>query len=271
MSIIRFIFALIVVLLFSCSQKETSGVKPDLSHLSWANRLPAIEVVADQLGKMQAEGEWESLFNGRDLSGWTVKHNPKDTVTTFWTVKDGAIVANSLGRGDADYVWLVSEKEYTDFILRLKFRAYQEQPGNSGVQIRSRYDDAESWLDGPQIDLAPGTPWRTGMIYDETRETRRWIAPDVPKGSWVDTTMANPAHPFQFDQWNELEITAVGTKVLVVLNGVIVNGGDLMGILDDEAHQSHNVGMSGYVALQIHRKNEVLVRFKDVFVKKITG
>ncbi len=111
-----------------------------------------------------ATDPWQSLFNDRDLTGWTVKCKPADREKAFWRVEDGCIVADSMGQTGHDYVWLVTDTEYSDFVLRLRFQAYRDNPGNSGVQIRSRYDDPAGWLDGPQIDINPPGPWRTGMI-----------------------------------------------------------------------------------------------------------
>jgi hypothetical protein len=115
-----------------------------------------------------------SLFNGKDLSGWHVQCRPADRARSFWKVEDGAIVCDSMGRNDHDYVWLMSDEEFADFELRLQFQAYRDSPGNSGVQFRSRFDPSVDggWLDGPQVDIHPPADmsWRTGLIYDETRE-----------------------------------------------------------------------------------------------------
>lgn len=215
---------------------------------------------------------WNSLFNGRDLSGWMVKKAPADSGTTFWRVVDGAIEANSLEYGKHDYVWLLTEKEYGDFVLRLKFQAFRDSPGNSGVQIRSRYDDEASWLDGPQIDINPPGFWRCGMIWDETRENKRWLYPEIPKDEWVDSTMAVPGIVFYFNDdnpaWNELEISAQGTQLKAVLNGVSIMQWDGAGVLDDKVHKKYNVGMKGHIALQIHRNDELKIRFKDIQIKE---
>ena len=215
---------------------------------------------------------WNSLFNGRNLSGWMVKKAPADSGTTFWRVVDGAIEANSLEYGKHDYVWLLTEKEYGDFVLRLKFQAFRDSPGNSGVQIRSRYDNEASWLDGPQIDINPPGFWRCGMIWDETRENKRWLYPEIPKDEWVDSTMAVPGIVFYFNDdnpaWNELEISAQGTQLKAVLNGVSIMKWDGAGVLDDEVHKRYNVGMKGHIALQIHRNDELKIRFKDIQIKE---
>ena len=99
--------------------------------------------------------DFEPLFDGRTLNGWRVAAKPADRDRGFWTVRDGAITCDSRGRKDHDYVWLIHEKEYGDFELRVKVRGFRESPGNSGVQVRSRYDEEAGWLDGPQVDVHP--------------------------------------------------------------------------------------------------------------------
>ncbi|MBN2317157.1 MAG: DUF1080 domain-containing protein [Sedimentisphaerales bacterium] len=211
---------------------------------------------------------WTTLFNGKDLTGWTVKCVPADRDKEFWRVEDGAILADSMGRKKHDYVWLLTEKSYGDFVLRLRFQTYRNSPGNSGIQIRSRYDDQAGWLDGPQIDINPPGPWRTGMIWDETRDVKRWLYPNVPKGEWVDPSMANPALTFYYSDegpgWNNLEILAVGTRFTAHLNGIPIMDYDGDGVLNDEVHKARNVGRAGHIALQIHRNDELRIRFKDI-------
>jgi hypothetical protein len=218
-----------------------------------------------------AKDQFISLFNGVDLDGWMIKKAPHDSKFTFWRVVDGAIEANSIGHKKHDYVWLASEKEYDDFVLKLKFQAFKKSPGNSGVQIRSRYDDADSWLDGPQIDIHPPGFWRCGMMWDETRENKRWLYPEIPKGTWVDSSMAVPNIQLFFSDdksaWNDLEVSARGTKFKAVLNGVVIMKWDGGGVLDDDIHRKYNVGMKGHIALQIHKNDELKIRFKDIKIK----
>jgi hypothetical protein len=213
------------------------------------------------------------LFNGKDFSGWTVKSTPADKDKRFWKIEDGSILADSMGCADHDYIWLLTENDYCDFILNLRFQACRESPGNSGVQIRSRYDDNASWLDGPQIDINPPEPWRTGMMWDETRDNLRWIFPDLPLGKWVDPSMADPGllfyYPDDSPAWNDLQITAVGTKITAVLNGVKITDYDGRGVLDDSIHKKYNVGLCGKIALQIHKNDRLKIRFKDISIKPL--
>jgi hypothetical protein len=200
-----------------------------------------------------------------------VKCKPADKEKTLWKVDDGTILADSMDSKGHDYVWLATEREYANFVLRLKFQAYRDSPGNSGVQLRSRYDEKAGYLDGPQVDIHPPGPWRTGMIWDETRGSQRWLYPQVPKGKWVDPSMANPKLKFLYgpDGWNDLEITADGPRLRAVLNGVTVMDYDGSGVLDDAVHRKRGVGERGVIALQIHRGDRLRIRFKDLQVREL--
>src|SRR5215213_9732657 len=68
-----------------------------------------------------------SLFNGKDLSGWTVHGTEK------WYVDDGELVCES--GPDKQYGYLSTNETYKNFILTVKFK--QEANGNSGVFFRS--------------------------------------------------------------------------------------------------------------------------------------
>jgi hypothetical protein len=202
-----------------------------------------------------------------------VKCKPADRAKTWWRVEDGAIVADSMGVPKHDYVWLLSDREFADFALRLRFQAFRDSPGNSGVQIRSRYDDSAGWLDGPQVDINPPGPWRTGMIWDETRGNQRWLFPDIPRGQWVNESMAKAGLRLHFADdapgWNDLEIRAEGPRVRVILNGLEVTNYDGLGVLNDTVHRERRVGLSGPIALQIHTGDQLRIRFKDIEVLEL--
>ncbi|MBI5692371.1 MAG: DUF1080 domain-containing protein [Verrucomicrobia bacterium] len=222
-------------------------------------------------------GKWMSLFDGQSLAGWQVRCLPADAGKVFWSVRDGAIECDSLGRKEHDYVWLMHEGEWGDFELELEFQAFRSSPGNTGVQIRSRYDASATapkggWLDGPQIDLHPPAPFRTGLIYDETRTEKRWIFPSRPS-SKLDPLPLPPGFTFRYAEdgggWNHLRLVARGTKIQTVLNGVTMADFDGRGILDNEEHRRLNVGLRGQVALQLHVRDELKVRFRALRLREL--
>ncbi len=228
----------------------------------------------------QYNDPWYSLFDGKSLEGWEVKCIEKDLDKTFWTVESGTILCNSMGSADHNYIWLLSEKEYGDFELRLKYQVSRKQTGNSGVQVRSRYYDndeveegAVGWLDGPQVDIEPNTPWRTGLIYDETRETKRWINPSLKNWeiSEGDIELHQVVHYFEDEEpgWNEMTIICKGMKIKTIVNSIVVSDYDGSGVLDDRIHKTLNVGTSGHIALQLHKNSENLMRFKEIEIRPL--
>jgi hypothetical protein len=225
-------------------------------------------------------GKWESLFNGVDLEGWTVKCIPADREKSFWGVEDGSIHCNSMGNREHNYVWLCSDREFGDFHLKLKFQVFRESAGNSGVQFRSRYDQSPeanygAWLHGPQVDIHGPDPWRTGLIYDETEGIRRWIHPSLP--DWRITPEQAPESALgtvlyyyedDADRWNSMEIFCRGTAIRTTVNGNLVSDFNGQGILNDETHRLRKTGNIGCIAFQLHMDDELKIKFKDIFIKE---
>ena len=89
-------------------------------YAAWSMLLGMLNVLTESgTAEDAAHGhkeEWQSLFNGKDLTGWTVKCKPEDRQKKFWRVDAGTVLADSMGHKDHDYVWLVTDREYKDFI-----------------------------------------------------------------------------------------------------------------------------------------------------------
>jgi hypothetical protein len=236
--------------------------------------------VSGRLGAAPAAGSaspWVSLFDGKTLAGWKVHSLPADAGKTFWTVRNGEILCDSIGRKDHAYVWLMHESEWADFELELEFQPFRASPGNTGVQFRSRYDASPTapnggWLDGPQVDIHPPAPFRTGLIYDETRTEKRWIFPSLPS-SKIEPRPTPAGFTFRYaeegDGWNRLRIVARGTVVTTELNGVTIANYDGSGTLDNEAHRRLNAGLRGHFALQLHVRDELKVRYRALRVRAL--
>jgi len=213
-------------------------------------------------------GGWASLFDGKSLAGWSVRCVEADRGKTFWSVEDGAIVCDSMNTDGHDYVWLVSDKEYADFELQLKVLSYDNSPGNSGIQIRSRFDEEAGWLDGPQVDLHPPGAWRCGLIYDETRGHQRWIFPSL-QDSRIEPGQGPKQWKWNRDGWNDMVIRCQGTRILTTINGLVIADYEGAGVLDDEAHRMHGVGLKGFIALQLHKNDRLRIAFKDILIRPV--
>jgi hypothetical protein len=218
---------------------------------------------AEPLRPASEEG-FTSLFDGKTLNGWTINCLPKDREQSKkdWTVDGGTILADTVGRKEHFYVLLATNKEYGDFVLRLRFQTYRGVTGNSGIQIRSRYNPETGWMQGPQIDINPPGPEITGKLWNEGPGPHRWLSNEPIKGFKF-------FYADQGDGWNDLEITAKGMRIKSVLNGVTVVDYDGSGVLDDEVHKQHRVGIKGVIGLQIHANDELKLRFKDIRIKEL--
>ena len=114
-----------------------------------------------------------SLFNGKDLAGWTIHGTEK------WYVEKGELVCES--GPDKQYGYLSTNKNYKNFELTLEFK--QEANGNSGVFFRSSIDGVK--ISGWQCEVAP-INHHTGGIYESYG--RGWlIQPDSTKEKYLKT------------------------------------------------------------------------------------
>jgi hypothetical protein len=226
---------------------------------------------------IQKDPVWISMFNGSDLHGWKVQCLEADAGKEYWKVEDGMIVCDSMGDKDHNYVWLLHVLELENFEMKLKFRAFRDSPGNSGVQLRSRWDSSSDapnggWLDGPQIDIHPPTPFRVGLIYDETREAKRWIHPSLP--DWkIEPSQGPQEYIFNYaddpQAWNTLHVRCEGTLIVTTVNSMVISEYDGEGVLNDADHRKHQVGLKGFIAFQLHARDELKLHFKDIFIRQL--
>jgi hypothetical protein len=95
--------------------------------------------------------EWHSLFNGKDLSGWTpkfAKHPLGENVLDTFRVEDGVIKVgyDRWNKFDMQFGHLYSNQAYSHYVLRLEYRitgkAVDDAPSwgklNSGVMVHSQ-------------------------------------------------------------------------------------------------------------------------------------
>ncbi len=228
-------------------------------------------ILLPYLSNSQTEVPFKSLFNGKDLSGWNIisaENDDKD----FVSVKNGSITIDS--DGGHGWLWVMTDKEYEDFVLKVKFTAPKGDYGNSGINFRSRFDknDSGGYLNGLQVDIYPKDDWRTGLILDMTRGNERWLQPDMP--GWNISKQSTPENwTYNYEpEWNDLEIRVIGTKVTTIVNGVIyIDQWDGENVMNDEKHKNKNVGRKGYIALQAHSSNKVKISFKDILIQDLTN
>jgi hypothetical protein len=118
---------------------------------------------------------FQSLFNGKDFTGWRFSGGKEDGATEApnWKVKDGVI---QLSGGSQPH--LATDREYADFELRLEWRALRS-PYNSGVYIRSGQK-----VGANQINLAKGDEGH--FIGGKADGSKKVPELQKPAGEWND-------------------------------------------------------------------------------------
>jgi len=159
----------------------------------------------------------ESLFNGKNLDGWTIFVDksiisPED----FFYVNDGMIECVGVPMG-----YLRTIKEYSDYQLHIEWR-YPEDPTNSGVFLHTngpeliwpahyqgqlKYQNAGDFIvHGVGVSATIGD---TVYVSSDT------LKPLIPK---LNPTNENPA-----GEWNSYDITCTGSTIELRVNGLLQN------------------------------------------------
>ena len=191
---------------------------------------------------VSAEDGFVSLFNGKDLTGWSAKGGDAK-----YHAEDGSIVG--VVDDQRRNSFLCSDKEYGNFIFKAEFK--YDVGFNSGIQFRSQArpdTDNRERVYGYQCEIAPGG--MTGAVYDEARR-KRWL--NVVTGELREKTQK----PFKQNEWNELEIQCVGPSIRTWLNGQPVS--DFFDTMTDR----------GFFGLQVHSAQQGQIRWRNIRVKEL--
>lgn len=180
----------------------------------------------------RADDAWKPLWDGKTLAGWHVIGKGA------WTVEDGALVGRHAA-GEPEFGHLVTDAEYGDFTLRVK---YKTVTGNSGVYFRIA-EKGFSGVSGFQAEIDPQRD--AGGLYETNG--RSWVAHPTPEqvATW-----------FRPGEWNEMTVAAHGTKITVTVNGKI------SAEIDDPQGRR-----KGRIALQLHGGQDGLQYFKDLEIQ----
>ncbi|WP_395805880.1 DUF1080 domain-containing protein [Daejeonella sp.] len=176
----------------------------------------------------------QKLFNGKDLSGWTIHGTEK------WYVENGNLVCES--GPDKKYGYLSTDKKYKNFILEYDFKL--EANGNSGVFIRSSIEGTK--ISGWQVEVAPPGNG-TGGIYESYGR------------GWLTKPTAEKESSLSADGWNRGKIEVNNDEITTWLNG-----NQISNIKDAKIGAA-----TGFIALQIHDGGGIKVRWKNIHLKEI--
>ncbi len=215
-------------------------------------------------------GDWKYLFNGKDLTGWTVRSG-----TAMFEVVDGMIVGTTVPMTPNSF--LCTDREYGDFELELEVHCDPEL--NSGIQVRSQIAEEGTQVTirknpdkpktitlprdrvyGYQVEIAKAESGRSGGVYDEAR---RFV--------FLDDLAEKPKSQaaFKDDQWNHIRIRCSSDRIQTWVNDVVCadvrDDKNSKGIIGLQVHG--NISVTGRVIKKEYHKHQV--RFRNIRIREL--
>lgn len=169
------------------------------------------------------------IFNGKDLSGWSVPEN-----NIWWLVEDGVLQVRSGPEKKGSILW--TEKEYENFVVELDFK-FGEGTVDSGVHVRNQ-DQIQIGISGSLKRDMTGSPYIPGKGYPVEAEGVKEL--------------------LKLDDWNHMRIEVKGMEYVCFLNGEKVM-----------TYTSDTGKPKGPIGLQLHGNKEMGIDFKNIKVAEL--
>ncbi len=223
-------------------QLQTHG-----GEIRWRNVFvhePSAEEANAMLRGKDPEG-FEPIFNGKDFTGWD---GPIDN----YEVKDGAIVCKPKKGGT-----IFTKEEYSDFIVRLEINL--PPGGNNGLAIRYPGQGDTAYVGMCEIQVLDDN-------YEKARNAK--IDPRQAHGSAYGMVAAQRGYHRPNGQWNYEEVTVVGSKIKVELNGTVILDCDLSKVTEYMGNHPHpgKDRTQGFFGFAGHNDP---VMFRNISIKKL--
>ena len=192
-----------------------------------------------------AHGKPVSLSDGKSFRGWD-----GDTNKT-WRIEEGAFVGGSLKEKVPRNEFLRTRRNYTNFVLRVKFKLIGTPAGgfiNGGVQIRSQpAQNPPNEMVGYQCDMGDGW-W--GALYDESRRNKVLVKPEP----------AAVEKALKRNEWNEYEVRCEGKRIQSSINGVV---------MIDYTEPDDTIPQFGLIGFQIHGGGPSEAFYKEITIEEL--
>jgi len=159
----------------------------------------------------------QSLFNGKDLNGWTIwVYDSAVSPEKFFYVNKGVIETVGVPMG-----YLRTNKEYSNYHLHVEW-CYPEKPTNSGIFVHTNGPD-KMWPQHYQCQLK--TLCAGDFIVNAVGEKAT-----VGDSTYVGTEKVKPiavklhsTNENKTGEWNSYDIVCKGSTVEVTVNGLLQN------------------------------------------------
>lgn len=186
---------------------------------------------------------FQSVFNGKDFSGWA---GPVDN----YDIKDGAVTCKPKKGGT-----IYTKEEYSDFVARVEFKL--PSGGNNGLAIRYPGNGDTAYVGMTEL-----------QVLDNEHPMYAKLDARQYHGSAYGMAAAQRGYLRPTGEWNFQEVTVKGSKIKVELNGVVILDTDLSTAKDFMANSPHpgKDRTSGHFGFAGHNDP---VTFRNVSIKKL--
>ncbi len=188
-------------------------------------------VVYFLLGGCNSEPRWQSLFNGKNLDGWTVRGK------AIWKVTNGVLT----GEGENGHIY--AAPELTDLEVKGKFRITSTgKDANSGLYFRANppEDNPDGYPRGYEAQICNSQEAHTGWLWKPGTPTGKATANLTKDGEWFEYRVKMVDNHIEF--W--------------------INEQPVMTYDDDEYKK-------GYFAIQCHNPGMV-IEAKDLYYRDLS-
>ena len=200
----------------------------------FTNWIEIMKKFSDLQKNHSKSSQWISLFNGKDLDGWTARGKAN------WSVKDGVLI----GQSDDGTGHLYSGPELTNLEVKGMFRiSDQGGGGNSGLYFRAN----------PPADNPDGFPvgYEAQICHSQDAYTGWLWKPGTPTGKASVLLTSD-------DEWFSMRVKATGSHILIWVNDQLV-----MTYEDDEYNK-------GSFAIQCHNQG-MIIESRELYYRDLTN
>ena len=156
-------------------------------------------------------GEFVSLFNGKDFTGWGGTGKPEQS---GYVIKEGGIIEST-----KKCRFLITEKEYSNYVFEFEFKLTAGANNGLGIHYPGKGDPAYT---GMEIQILDNTHPKYAKLKDYQFH-----------GGLYTLVAAKKGHLKPVGEWNKEIVTVNGPNVKVELNGVVIMEANL-----DEVNKS---------------------------------
>lgn len=201
-----------------------------------------------------ARAGWESLFNGRDTTGWEAHGDGRGYRAT-----DG--VLEFLVEGGSPQ--LVTKRDFQDFQLRLDFKL--ARMANSGLFLRATRDGSNPAYSGREVQILDDHNWEA----DTNSKLKPWQFTGSLYGAAAPAQKALKPN----GEWNTLCVTLDGPRMVTVLNGKILYDLDTEGLTPEQGAAFAERAAAGFIGLQRHApgglEGDAYAWFRNLYVREL--